>query len=69
VHHLDHHRAVERDVQRVVDVGHPAFTDAMHYAVPAAGHMSQRGNRRIWRLRIAIDRDGKQLATAETSGG
>jgi len=67
VHHLDDYRAIERDVQSVVDVRHTAFADAMHDAVPATGNVAKRRDRGVGRLRALAGHHRQQLAAAEAT--
>ena len=69
MHDLDDDGAVERDVKRVVHVRHAAFANPVHDAVPATGDMTQRRDRRIRRLSVAIDDYRQKLAAAKAPSG
>jgi hypothetical protein len=69
VHHLDHHRAIESDVERVIHVRHAALAHSMHDAVASACNVAKSGYRRIGRLRALVDRNGEQLSASKTSCG
>ena len=67
MHHLEHHRTIENDVESVVDVRHSTFANAMHDAVATAGYMAQRSDCRVRRLRALVGHNRQQLAAAEAS--
>src|SRR5678816_3636199 len=67
VHHLEYDGTIERNVQRIVDVGHATFANAMHDAVAAAGNVAKRSDRRIRRLCALARQHWQQLAAAKTA--
>jgi len=67
MHHLDHHRAVEGDVEGVVYVRHPAFPNAVHDTVAPAGHVSQCRDGGIGWLRIPVGDYRQNLAASKAT--